>query len=911
MKQQIKELSNRVVGDPLAKVNFLVDCHEFGSNEFLKLFQYAISVSYADPQDEQHAKLNFLLTAFNLDENIINGLQALYLESAKAVLQSIRLHETLKDNDIGINLKYCKLINLLLGNLNHEAAKKLHQTLNIEMQEYLNAQIQEHLAQKHGLNANQKKLIAEVEQYITLCSPNKIEPSLAVTLSRLLSQVSKSYSSQIDFKYTVRVKYSNHTKSVKSVAYNPCSNKGLLLSPSLPAALHMQEPSERKLTSLSLVILTRISSSTKQPILLWEDMHFMVFVFSLLKCNDPDLRCSSLQFLLHRYLIGSTLWRSKAGIQKLLPYLIESFNVEPLPVWFNPFDLLIRLTELYNINSPLDNAIGSALYKNNLINGFLAAFYKTLQLPHKSSAVMKSIESFTRLCAELCANDEKYRTIFLSEPTLVDYLESCLQTHVDLLRDFLQNSDLMKKPSNDEKANKFMLSLPCLYDADFVQSWLLLLKSFSRSASALRTTLQRPRLSNLQLQLVRLIYSLTQRCFFVGYEFLQTEIDVLSITLAVICNFVVDFSKLQISLSENGIVELVGDILTDPLFNPKSNWGDHLRKMAFEGVVVNQVKINSLWVLRNLMYNCNNDEKLKLLEKIPLTRILDFINDSNWAVQEQCFQLIRNLTCNSRKVVNILLENFDDMHPRKLEDKIRSTYLFEFLVEKMKLLDTQDEFQRKTLEGILYIIVNIAAINENKKELLIEQDDLLRIMADILQATPEKPTQYGNESSLKLACLLVLHNLLWDSTLSNYVHYSLESYSPRNNLENQQHDQDDEKRTESLLLDNGDFPEPNLSEGNNGIQNQDSNVREARFLEENSSNSSLAIDDTTESMIVQPNGAQGTSKVHVTKGTRARCRKLVQLGIYDLIKNNIFNETLDVREKARTLTYVMDSLRRE
>lgn len=42
-----------------------------------------------------------------------------------------------------------------------------------------------------------------------------------------------------------------------------------------------------------------------------------------------------------------------------------------------------------------------------------------------------------------------------------------------------------------------------------------------------------------------------------------------------------------------------------------------------------------------------------------------------------------------------------------------------------------------------------------------------------------------------------------------------------------------------------------------------------------------------------------------------RCKKLVDMGIYDLVKQNVFDESLSVREKARTLQYHMDMLLKE
>ncbi|CAI7251761.1 CPS_collapsed_G0028030.mRNA.1.CDS.1 [Saccharomyces cerevisiae] len=91
------------------------------------------------------------------------------------------------------------------------------------------------------------------------------------------------------------------------------------------------------------------------------------------------------------------------------------------------------------------------------------------------------------------------------------------------------------------------------------------------------------------------------------------------------------------------------------------------------------------------------------------------------------------------------------------------------------------------MEGILYIIVNLAAVNENKKQLVIEQDEILNIMSEILVETTTDSSSYGNDSNLKLACLWVLNNLLWNSSVSHYTQYAIENglepgHSPNESL---------------------------------------------------------------------------------------------------------------------------------
>lgn len=470
------------------------------------------------------------------------------------------------------------------------------------------------------------------------------------------------------------------------------------------------------------------------------------------------------------------------------------------------------------------------------------------------------------------------------------YLEGSIQSHLATLKKFQEYLPTLLESTSSQNP----LEIPQLYDSGSVLSWLLLLKSFSRSVTALRTTLKRNNLANLLLDLIRLIHEIFEKFTLNNVKasnFLKAEMKVMEITLGCICNFVVEFSNLQSYIISNGIVDIISSILEDPLFNSDRPWTPREREFVFEDVNTDKVKTNSLWVLRHLMYNCQNYEKLELLSKISMETILEFINDPCWKVQEQCFQLIRNLTCNSRKVINMLLREFKDVEYSTEsglsgQTSVGSTYLFEYLARKMKLLSPDDTIQKKILEGILYIIVNLAAVNENKKRLVIEQDEILGIIADILsENSKNKEAQkyhYGNDTNLKLACLWILNNLLWNSSIDHYAQFGVEDYS--SDVENNSGEEGESTSEEkgSMLLD---LRKPDMMSSSN--------------------NSNRNIAGDTEEMFVRSNEMESMS---VSSAAKSRCQKLVAIGIRSLVKDNVFDESLSVREKARTLLYHMDAI---
>jgi len=183
---------------------------------------------------------------------------------------------------------------------------------------------------------------------------------------------------------------------------------------------------------------------------------------------------------------------------------------------------------------------------------------------------------------------------------------------------------------------------------------------------------------------------------------------------------------------------------------------------------------------------------------------------------------------------------------------VGSTYLFEFLARKLRLLDVHDISQKRTLEAILYIIVNIAAVNENKKELVLEQTDILRLIYQILSETPNNSEKYGNNSELKLACLWILHNILWDS-------------------------------------------------------NRHENSRNALYS--NAENSSTSTNNSSQTL----EGVESTSnysglRPNVSMKTVDRCERLQELGFRDLVKTAVLDSNINVRQKATNLDDLMFKL---
>lgn len=882
--EELHKLRNALIGDQPVKIQVL-------TNPDKQILEGLLD--FGDGSSFQDLKLDILFILLNVEESVRDRLGEVYIRIVSKIYEEGSLPKGFHKNDLSTTYKYMRLINFCIdncsvcGNYPHISA----------LQEGLIYLLNEGKGGCRGhRNTDALKSIAELLNFLLHFESDLILSSaLLIPLENLLLDIVDKYAKNLSFKYITRIKTAK--SSSVSAKFSLMDNKGMEANPCIPNPVYIKDPSDRLLLSLGIAIYPSVHNSLSREEVhtasLWDNSDFNIFLTSLLKGGDVYLRCAVLSYLIYPYLEHEGKWEQKKWLQQYLPYLVDCLNYSNIPWWFDPFENLILLIDLYHKHEPLNNPVIIFLSKTNIMYGLITLFAQCLSLKTQNKSSMNCTTKFIRLCASFAAYDELYRSLLLEQKNLLHHLEFGLESHLALLKEFLAHKDLIMELEGSD-----MLDLPPIYDYKTVMAWLLLLKSFSRSVSALRTSLKRNKLAELLLELLRTTYQITQECEFAGKAFLNAEINIMGITLGCICNFVVEFSNLQSFMLKNGIVKTTGEILNDSLFKSKKSWNNTFHHKTFEGISIDSVKTNALWVLRHLMYNCQNSEKMDLLSEIPMSTILEFINDSSWSVQEQCFQLIRNLTCNSRKVVNILLENFKNIEYKDSQNTetkvaIGSTYLFEYLARKMTLLDPRDNIQKKTLEGVLYIIVNLAAVNENKKQLVIDQIEILNIIRGILAESPQQVAHYGNDSKLKLASLWVLNNLLWDSTISRYTHYALEGYTPS------QHDDESKQENSTWSSSRGD--------GTNTAVLDDERFEDDSEYEAEGKDDDDDIDNG-EDEFVHGAGVGSDSALHTNRAAIERCKKLVNMGIYDLVKENIFEDSLSVREKARTLLYHMDLL---
>lgn len=981
-QESLTLLYNSLVSNQTAKLRIILEPD-------LKTFYHIINGINITDCNVQYLKLNLLETILELDENLRNEVGAAYENLINTIYKQVQLNDTLKVNNLRTNLKFIKLLNKCVNfapNVEYPNVLQLNEYLYFLLNEFYDISPEENTTLI-------KQTISELLFFFTLKNVDKqyVDMLFVTKLNELLLLLVNKYMVHLNFKYSIKLKiparennkkivdFGSDNTSKPMIRYDYSSNKGLDSNLPIPNPVPLKNSLERKILTSIIVIYSSIDynliiqnygSTNNDLINIWKNPHIRLFISSLLKHSDIELKIASLKFLLYPIINDLHVYKNDTQmLNQYLPYLFNVINFKYVPFWFDPFDILISLLDLFNSTNKLNNPITLFLQNSNLHQSLLHLFSKCVSLDKYNENEMVTTIKIIKLWASLSAYDELTRITVISIPNILQQLQNGLQQHFKLLNEFM---DFYQEIKNDPQVN--LGKIPCLYDSEITISWLKLLKSFSRSVMALRTKLEPTKLTNYLSDLLKVTYSITIHCFNNSNEFLLAELNIMGLTLGNICNFIVEFSSLQGTVLEHGIIETISQILTDPLFNEQiynessaiiSSDLQDIRIAKFKDLPINDIKTYSLWVLRHLMYNCQNTEKILLLQKISLDTILDFINDPCWSVQEQCFQLIRNLTCNSRRVVNFLLDKFkipeesdseDEMEniqadddnannnsSNNYHDKTRRSnnhediYLFQFLSRKMQLLDVSDTIQRQTLEAILYIVNNITAVNEQKKELIILQDEILYIIKDILSETNNKFIKYGNDYELKLASLWVLNNLLWNSSVSSYTQYVLEGYSATADI-TVSNDSDKERRKKdnvgkAYLSFNNNNNSSSSSSSGSGIHNNSNrgysyNENNDKVNEENQDDNG-SDDDDSEFIHPYNNGNYDNdnndsennndhnniindtneNKMHANYNTVRRCQKLINIGLYEVIKQNIFDDCLDVREKSRTLLYHMDLLK--
>lgn len=815
-----------------------------------------------------------------------------------------------------------------------------------------------------------RDIVIEYMRYLSTLPFVITSPELVSVLREIIYFYVDKYLPTVNFKYTMVTSAKERYEAECDVFYDPNNTSAELLKKmnnynsgssssgsssankqpcfdSLPQCMTISDPFDMQLIFVLSNLLTVLQSGGTGQFAFLADIKINIFYASLVRHPDIRLKTSALSFFYCQLgdswfaetrkddSSSSTINNSSPFPIKLwIPTLISTLNEPELPQFFSPLAILSSLATEFTIPQKPENIVIDTFFDSNLLNGMIDTFLRLLSMEKQNTDKLQLLADYLKFFSEIIGKDERCRLLFLENVSVLQYMENAFSSHLLILNNFREDWPQLKK----------LAPLPALFDSELVTNWAKCLKACSRSVGVLRTSLKRNKLAEYTLKLAREVYEIVSSTYTGDIShLLSQELVLLGELLGAMSNFVVEFSSLRTLMKKNGIIELIKNIFADPVFNTQ-----YLDRAASQPIDYSKAKpvtlfqnepniysqiiviqTNSLWVLRHLIYNSETCDKLELLSEIDLESILQFVHSTDPSVLNQCFQLLRNLTCNSRKVINMILDKFKNVNVQNpdindiMDTSSRSGSLghgnnfLKFLAFKLRTVLYDDSYfgDNKLAEALLYIVVNFTAINENKRNLVIAQDDLLNIVKEYILV--EKSDE------ITKACLWIVTNLIWDSSIQNVSYNNTLSESGNPHFESDW----------GLHSDNNPIPTRNddpitrmpLSRQGSGMlydqngntindDNDDDENNEEEEEEEELDDEDLESKQDDDSMsiykhILETHG--NTPSGAPLSPAFIRFKKLDSLGFDEAVKKILdWNGDLDVKERAKTLLYQMETFRK-
>ncbi|KAJ3249377.1 Armadillo repeat-containing protein 8 [Chytriomyces hyalinus] len=170
------------------------------------------------------------------------------------------------------------------------------------------------------------------------------------------------------------------------------------------------------------------------------------------------------------------------------------------------------------------------------------------------------------------------------------------------------------------------------------------------------------------------------------------DVEVQTSASATLCNIVLDFSPMKKTVIEHGGVE---------------------RIVALVSASDYHLKLNSVWALKNLLYQAGSTIKAKVMAELGWEGLKRLLFDTQIGIQEQSLNLLRNLVCGKEEDIDAVFDGLGEASLAILFDKKLSGSTV-----------NSSEFDAVILQT-LYVIVNIATGGERHKGLIAGSDSVL------------------------------------------------------------------------------------------------------------------------------------------------------------------------------------------
>lgn len=417
------------------------------------------------------------------------------------------------------------------------------------------------------------------------------------------------------------------------------------------------------------------------------------YITLLVKSNDFKLKYNSIKFMINftisKFQFGPEL-DELVIIKKITPYVLQLIDINC------GFDLLLKIC-LYFDNKEI---FGYFLSFKKLLEKFNTIVTKTTDYDDEQSLFFIGVKTQVFLILSLiCSNTENNRKKIISLDLKNEFLH-ILSSHVRYLNSIKDGSGFKDRKFHER--NELCIAM-CYC-----------LKSISRSTGILRTFLNDDKLCEYLIELIKL-------------DERKELISLQNVSLSILSNFVLSFSPLRNLISNPSTLELV--------FHKLDNTKDEL------------IKINCLWILKNLIHEETSIKKEMIFQKFDLKKLVAYCGaDNNPEIINESICIIRNLIWNSKSFINKFSKLFID------GDEGFVNYFCGLLLMQFK-----EGKNIEIMENLLFLIVNISSSSEQKRELLVRNDDLLFIISKILQSFDKERSQ------LRSVCVWLLINLTMPS----------------------------------------------------------------------------------------------------------------------------------------------------
>ncbi|VEU24137.1 DEKNAAC105377 [Brettanomyces naardenensis] len=268
-----------------------------------------------------------------------------------------------------------------------------------------------------------------------------------------------------------------------------------------------------------------------------------------------------------------------------------------------------------------------------------------------------------------------------------------------------------------------------------------LMRAMSRSASMLRTFL-------IDLDPVELLVNLSCAPIVnitgIDDDLAEREVVLRSVVLGIMANLVVEFSAVRERFFQIDLYNLLRRYI-----EPK---GESSSVSASSTLL----RVSALQVIRNSLYSDDSVFKQQFTSGSALDLIFELCEDPSDKVQQQCFNILRNISVTSLAHSARLYDSYAISSARS---KTGDKDFLEFLRRHLESAQNPE-----TTTAINYILVHFASSTLQSKLLLTQNESLLKKLLELLkEPIPEGASEDEDDKywKVKLSIVWIVTNLTW------------------------------------------------------------------------------------------------------------------------------------------------------